>query len=186
MAIAIIYPKNLFDFILTDMITSIFKNSIFLTLAKFISHLLHDKILLLLMGILGIFLFFIKEYKKSIFILGSAFFSASITLILKHIIGRVRPLPDVFSGGSFPSGHSVVVVVFFMALIFVINKKNLLKKLFTVSIILIGFSRLVLGAHYFTDVLAGMLLGSIFIDLMKEYYLKLYTIFSNITGLEDE
>lgn len=181
----VLSPRNLFDVIFSDMLYSIFGTNFLAYIAKLISYVLHDKILLLLMGLLAIFLFFIKEYQKSIFILTVAFFGASITLLIKSLISRVRPLPEVFDGGSFPSGHSVVVVLFFAALLFVINKKTKLNMIAKFSIVAIPFSRIMIGAHYPTDVIAGLLLGSVVVDLSKVYYVKIYAIFSNITGLED-
>lgn len=35
---------------------------------------------------------------------------------------------------------------------------------------------MVLGAHFLTDVIAGVLLGSIVVDVMKVYYINIYNI----------
>ncbi|HEX6189285.1 MAG TPA: phosphatase PAP2 family protein [Pyrinomonadaceae bacterium] len=84
----------------------------------------------------------------------------------------VRPRPDV--GGviyvsrsySFPSGHTLLATVFYGTLcVFVVSrlrdwKSRALAILFSVFMIpLVGFSRMYLGAHYLTDVLAGIMEG---------------------------
>lgn len=185
--IAVVYPDNLFDYILSDIATSVFGGVFFSSIGKFISYLLHDKILLLLMGLLGLFLFFTKYYKKSIFILSTAFFGSILALFFKNIIQRPRPL-EIYDGFSFPSGHATVATLFFLSLIFIVNNKkvDVIKKIAPIAIILICIARVIVGAHYVTDVVAGVLLGSLVVDLVKVFYINIYTIFSNITGLEDE
>ena len=88
-----------------------------------------------------------------------------IDLVLKEIIQR--PRPDGFrliaeTGYSFPSGHSMVAMVFYGLLIYMIwryEENRGLKWLFCISfsliVILIGVSRIYLGVHYASDVLAG-------------------------------
>ena len=88
-----------------------------------------------------------------------------IDLVLKEIIQR--PRPDGFRlvnemGYSFPSGHSMVAMAFYGLLIYMIwryEKNNALKWGFCISfslvVILIGVSRIYLGVHYASDVLAG-------------------------------
>ncbi|MBF0714323.1 phosphatase PAP2 family protein [Gemella sp. GH3] len=185
--IAVLYPNNLFDYILSDIATSVVGGVIFGSIGKAISYILHDKILLLLMGMLGLFLFFTKNYKKSIFILSTAFFGSVLALFFKNVIHRSRPL-DIYDGFSFPSGHATVATIFFLSLLFIVNsnKVDILKKITPIAIVLICVSRVIVGAHYITDVVAGVLLGSIVVDLVKIFYINIYTIFSNITGYEDE
>ena len=176
--VAVYYPTNEFDVITSNLL----QIKILGQTAKIISTIFNDKILLLIMVLLSAFLFWIKEAKKAIFIFFSAGFGGLILFIIKYTVQRVRPLPDVFDGYSFPSGHSTIVVVFFISLLFVINKKKFLSMLAIFAIIAVPVSRAVLGAHFISDVVAGLLLGSIVVDFMKVYYKKIYNIIKSITG----
>lgn len=176
--VAVYYPTNEFDVITSNLL----QIKILGQTAKIISTIFNDKILLLIMVLLSAFLFWIKEAKKAIFIFFSAGFGGLILFIIKYTVQRVRPLPEVFSGYSFPSGHSTIIVVFFLSLLFIINKKEILSMLATFVIIAVPISRVVLGAHFLSDVVAGLLLGSIVVDFMKVYYKKIYNIIKSITG----
>ena len=176
--VAVYYPTNEFDVITSNLL----QIKILGQTAKIISTIFNDKILLLIMVLLSAFLFWIKEVKKAIFIFFSAGFGGLILFIIKYTVQRVRPLPEVFSGYSFPSGHSTIIVVFFLSLLFIINKKEILSMLATFVIIAVPISRVVLGAHFISDVVAGLLLGSIVVDFMKVYYKKIYNIIKSITG----
>lgn len=176
--VAVYYPTNEFDVITSNLL----QIKILGQTAKIISTIFNDKILLLIMVLLSVFLFWIKEAKKAIFIFFSAGFGGLILFIIKYTVQRVRPLPEVFSGYSFPSGHSTIIVVFFLSLLFIINKKEILSMLATFAIIAVPISRVVLGAHFLSDVVAGLLLGSIVVDFMKVYYKKIYNIIRSIVG----
>ena len=173
--VAVYYPTNEFDVITANLL----QIKILGQTAKIISTIFNDKILLLIMVLLSAFLFWIKEAKKAIFIFFSAGFGGLVLFIIKHTVQRTRPLPDVFDGYSFPSGHSTIVVVFFISLLFIINKKEFLSMF---AIVAVPVSRVVLGAHFLSDVIAGLLLGSIVVDFMKVYYKKIYNIIKSITG----
>lgn len=87
-------------------------------------------------------------------------------MILKPLVGRVRPY-EVIEGlkligkratdPSFPSGHTAASIASAVALC------RFLKKRYSIPLLalalLIGFSRLYIGIHYPTDVLAGLLDG---------------------------
>ena len=176
--VAVYYPTNEFDVITSNLL----QIKILGQTAKIISTIFNDKILLLIMVLLSAFLLWIKEPKKAIFIFFSASFGGLFLFVIKYTVQRVRPLPEVFSGYSFPSGHSTIIVVFFLSLLFIINKKEILSMLATFAIIAVPISRVVLGAHFLSDVVAGLLLGSIVVDFMKVYYKKIYNIIRSIVG----
>ncbi|MFB2552940.1 phosphatase PAP2 family protein [Ensifer soli] len=98
--------------------------------------------------------------------IGSA---SAIVHLLKFLIGRARPelFADYgaysltpFAGGwlfeSFPSGHSTAVGAFFGAFSMLAPR---LRILFALGALTIGVTRVVVGAHYPSDVAAGLLLG---------------------------
>ncbi|MGN1333981.1 MAG: phosphatase PAP2 family protein [Anaerovoracaceae bacterium] len=89
---------------------------------------------------------------------------------MKHIFLRARPnaaLHLVEQGGySFPSGHSVTSVVFYGLLIYLLARHCKNEKLRKILIpvcgllaIVIGPSRVYVGVHWPTDVLAGWCIG---------------------------
>lgn len=111
----------------------------------------------------------IKNKKISIFIWINLVISTLLNQMLKHIIQRPRPTEFRIideSGYSFPSGHSMVSAAFYGFLIYLIykNVKNKYLKWSLITglgllIILIGTSRIYLGVHYTSDVLAGFLIS---------------------------
>lgn len=180
--VAIKFPSNDFDRVLADLI----EIKLLAHIAKVISLVFNDKLLLLIMILLSAFLVWIKEVKKAVFIFFTAGLGGFFLALLKYSIQRVRPLPEIHDGFSFPSGHSTFVALFFLALIFVINKKELLTVLATFAIIAVPISRMVLGAHFLSDVTAGLLLGSIIVDFMKVYYSSIYNIIMRLLGKKYE
>ena len=89
---------------------------------------------------------------------------------LKHFVLRARPdasLHLVTQGGySFPSGHSVTSIVFYGLMLYLIQKHCQNQKLKTalswvcgILAIAIGPSRVYVGVHWPTDVLAGWCIG---------------------------
>ena len=180
--VAIKFPNNDFDKVLANLI----EIKVLAQTAKIISLVFNDKLLLLLMILLSAFLVWIKEVKKAVFIFFTAGLGGFFLALLKYSIQRVRPLPEIHDGFSFPSGHSTFVALFFLALIFVINKKELLTVFATFAIIAVPISRMVLGAHFLSDVTAGLLLGSIIVDFMKVYYSSIYNIIMRLLGKKYE
>lgn len=95
--------------------------------------------------------------------------------ILKFIVQRPRPEGfrlAVVSGFSFPSGHSMVAMAFFGLLAWFVwryeknrRMRNLLVIAFSIVILMIGISRVYLGVHYASDVLAGFCVSLVWLTL---------------------
>lgn len=105
----------------------------------------------------------------------SVFGSAAVAFVLKEFIARPRPgdpiLTFIETSYSFPSGHatrSIALYVFILWLIYKIfptGWRYIAAVAVTALVLAIGFSRLYLGVHYPSDVLAGYVLGGIFVLL---------------------
>ena len=104
--------------------------------------------------------------------------------ILKLIFRRSRP-DGLFlvneTGYSYPSGHVMVSFAYILFIIYLIWKyiknktlKIVLSVILIIITLLISFSRIYLGVHYFSDII-----GSIFIALA---YLSLFISFVNNKG----
>src|SRR5262245_17921331 len=99
-----------------------------------------------------------------------AFGGYFLAKLLKVVIDRPRPkfldpLPGmVQQSAAFPSGHAVGACVIFGMLAYFIAKSRSTLRLGAVVfaawlILLIGFSRVYLGAHWFSDVVGGIAFG---------------------------
>ena len=114
-------------------------------------------------------LVFVKNKKIGLCIILNLVLITGLNLIIKNILQRERPTGFrlIEEGGySFPSGHSMVSMAFYGLIIIFVYKyiKNKYIKcfaipFFSILILLIGISRVYLGVHYTTDVLAGFLLS---------------------------
>jgi membrane-associated phospholipid phosphatase len=81
--------------------------------------------------------------------------------LLKLTIGRARP-EDVSSG--FPSGHATAAAAFFGAVLYLAGAlppaaRRLVRALAISAIVLVGLARVILRAHWPSDVLGGITLG---------------------------
>ncbi|MFA6550762.1 MAG: bifunctional DedA family/phosphatase PAP2 family protein [Candidatus Gracilibacteria bacterium] len=98
-----------------------------------------------------------------------------IEMFMKGIVERPRPTNALFfvDNYSLPSGHATMAFIFFTMLLYSFKddfKSALKKKLFITGCIfgflLIGFSRIFLNVHWFSDVIAGFALGLFWITLL--------------------
>ena len=118
--------------------------------------------------VVAVILFYRWGWRLSAILLAvSAAGSVVLTTVLKGVFGRARP--ELFDSGydasfySFPSGHATVAVGFYGMLTVILAYRLRVRARWAVAasgvlvVLLIGFSRLYLGVHYPTDILAGYL-----------------------------
>jgi len=130
--------------------------------------------------------FFFKYRREALYILFTMICSV-IGSVIKVLVNRPRPseplvhIVQKVSQQSFPSGHVLFYVVFFGFLTVLMYNLKTIPKIIRiivsfVSMILIfaiPFSRIYLGAHWFTDVLGGLLVGILCLYLLCFFYFKL-------------
>ncbi|MBA3660161.1 MAG: VTT domain-containing protein [Gammaproteobacteria bacterium] len=111
-----------------------------------------------------------------VFLLG--FLTASSVFVVKHLISIPRPwgLIQSIETFSMPSGHATAAVTTYLGLTWLLVyaiKTKFRGLLYVVPFILamaISISRLYLGAHWFTDVLAGWLMGTAILTVVAISY----------------
>ncbi len=105
---------------------------------------------------------------EALLITASVTSSAIVVYVVKMIAGRARPAlwsSDWYWGSSFPSGHTLVVTSFAIAASICVGRMwpaghKLALSVAFLWISLIALSRLVLGVHWPTDVLAAACIGT--------------------------
>ena len=102
-----------------------------------------------------------------------------LNYVLKIIFARSRPIDInliVETGFSFPSGHAMMSLGIYGFLIYLLllSDKNKISKIIgsaslILLIFLIGISRIYLGVHYATDVIAGFIISASYLLLFIRF-----------------
>ena len=157
-----------------------------------LDHIMHDiswagympNSIYVVLGVILIFL--ILRYKKEALFALLSSLSGLVSTLVKLAVNRPRPgaplvhVLEKTEQQSFPSGHVIFYTVFFGFIILVMYNRRTIPKavrlvisaICLLLILLIPLSRIYLGAHWFTDVTAGALLGLICLYILGYFYLK--------------
>ena len=143
-------------------IVSLFISDTMTTIMKFITFFA-DPIWCILFSVLVII--FWKKIRKAFLI--NLIFVFMLNYILKLIFSRTRPIDINIiteTGYSFPSGHAMISLAIYGFLAYLLWKSDFKYKKIGVSllvllIVLIGISRIYLGVHYTSDVIAGFIVS---------------------------
>lgn len=196
---AVAFPMLIFVKLSEDLIRkelSVFDTSIYHYISMHISDKLTDfmkvisflgsGLVLVLITASGILVFW-KDAKMSYYvrmIAANLLISSVLSELFKIVFHRERPdilrLVEI-SGFSFPSAHAMIGLSFygFIAFLFFRNLKSAWKypvaAIFSILVLSIGISRIYLGVHYASDVLAGFSAGFawlvVFATLSSRVYL---------------
>lgn len=125
--------------------------------------------ILIVIALISIFILYMQKRKReSLILLSALIIGYAFEQVIKFIIQRPRPTQQLIQevGYSFPSGHSVFVIILFSLLIYFYKDriKNSLLKIIFVSmnillILLVGLSRIYINVHWFSDVMGGYAMG---------------------------
>ena len=118
----------------------------------------------------------------SFFLFVSVLITGLLTQLLKHIVGRPRPNYTNLDGNvgfeffslnsefhSFPSGHSSTIFSVALVLLFFFPKLKYILLLFAATV---AFSRVAVGAHFFTDILGGVVVAYLGVKITKFIFEK--------------
>lgn len=169
------WQNHAFDFLVFDKV-AVMVNPVTTSFIQGVTFLGNHNFLVPVNLLLIVYFFFIKKHKwYSIKVPVIALGGLLLMTLLKQLFNRPRPLIPLLEpvrGLSFPSGHAMMSVTFYGLLIllvweYITNRfwKWLLTSLLVILILLIGFSRIYLRLHYFSDVMAGFAAGIIWLSL---------------------
>jgi len=141
--------------------------------AKVISVIFNTTALFILTVIVAVYLFATHHKNYSLLLLGAMAGDALLVQIFKTLVMSPRPLNEIIASGgySFPSGHTTGSVVFFGVLTYFAwvhwgsKKVKLATGGFYVSITaLVGFDRIYLNVHWFSDIIGAVFLGAFWLS----------------------
>lgn len=129
-------------------------------------------------------IFLLLRFQREALFLSLTLLSSVVTFGIKLLVNRPRPTEDLVrivvkaQHQSFPSGHTVFYVTFFGFLIFLLFRLRQVPQVvrwsvgvFSLLLIMtVPFSRVYLGDHWFTDVVAGFVLGLISLVVLITLY----------------
>lgn len=128
----------------------------------------------------------INSVSASILVIPSLVFGLFIQLV-KNIVNAPRPagvgdininfLEPIFQSNSFPSGHtaSIFIVCLIWLKVALTNTKGFQMHYFVIVLyaLIISLTRVIVGAHWLSDVLASILFAWLFAELFLKYFLKI-------------
>ena len=122
--------------------------------------------------ILGTWLLRLKQKSEATTLAIAAIGAIGLNILLKHLFSRARPAlwDRVVDVGqySFPSGHAMVSMVIYGFIGYILANRYRRQQWWIISVttllvIAIGFSRLYLGVHWPTDIIAGYAAGLVWL-----------------------
>lgn len=128
----------------------------------------------------------INSVSASILVIPSLVFGLFIQLV-KNLVNAPRPagvgdininfLDPVFQSNSFPSGHtaSIFIVCLIWLKVALTNTKGFQMHYFVIVLcaLVISLTRVIVGAHWLSDVLASILFAWLFTELFLKHFLKI-------------
>jgi undecaprenyl-diphosphatase len=137
---------------------------------RFLSDRVWDPVTLrMAVALLTVWLLYRRAWRLAAWSAVTAVAGGVIGLLVKTVVERARPsLEDPVArapGFSFPSGHAMTATTSFAILLLVLlpmvprSRRVLCWYAAVLSVVGVGFTRVALGVHWFSDVLGGWLLG---------------------------
>lgn len=124
--------------------------------------------------------FKLRSRQQAFLLLGTVAGSIILNSLLKNVFQRDRPTINIIleaSGHSYPSGHAMMALALYSTLAFIAwhyvktTTSRLALILFAIlMILLVGMSRIYLGAHYPSDIVGGYVASGLWVTIMFSIY----------------
>ena len=111
-----------------------------------------------------------RRSRVAVFVAVTGLGAATLSPLIKQIVDRLRPVVDTpvaaAGGPSFPSGHTLGVTVWVGVVLLVLlpvvpaAHRRLAVAVGVGLVVVVGLTRIALGVHFVSDVIAGWLVGS--------------------------
>jgi undecaprenyl-diphosphatase len=164
-----------FDNAIISFITS-FESPTLTSIMKFFTFIGSSKPIIVLSIVILIFLYKVLKHRSELILFIAVILGANILYAsLKQIFHRARPdLHRLFEigGYSFPSGHATIAFSLYGVLAFLLWRhittglgRTILILISILMILMIGISRIYLGVHYPSDILAGYFISGFWLTM---------------------
>jgi len=132
--------------------------------------------------VLAVGLLFFRRIREAVLIVIMPAIAGLVNELVKALVDRPRPSCSLYLGGnSFPSGHTTYAMVICGCIFFLAPRllkwplvARVIQALAVLFVVLMGMSRIFLGAHWPSDVLGGLILGGLIlapgIFIYKQYF----------------
>lgn len=169
---------DLLDVALTSLV-QISNSGIWTVFYKVIAWLASPGMDILWIVILAFLMYGFKYKIQAFWTLAYMVGAMALGFIVKHIIGRARPIGHLAqdTGYSYPSGHVLGTFVLVSVIIMLIvpelpsyRMAMIVKWVSVVWLVLVIFSRIYLNAHYPTDTIGAVLLAWSWSQIMQWFY----------------
>ncbi|MED1863776.1 phosphatase PAP2 family protein [Fictibacillus nanhaiensis] len=127
---------------------------------------------LCLLGAIGLII--TKQWRNSLLLIGSILVSYGLNLLVKFTFQRERPQDNRLledDGYSFPSGNAMVGTTFYLFAAVLLYQRYQKRWILVAGVIypfLLGLSRVYVGVHYPSDILAGFALGIVLVIALNK------------------
>lgn len=147
----------------------VLESPVLASISRVLSFMGSPPLLYLLAGLAALYFYRRGSRRVAVFLVTTNLLGGALNTLLKFIVDRPRPDPaqpiGEAMGYSFPSGHTVATTVGYGSLVLAFmplvprRLRPLLIGAYFAAVALVAASRMGLVVHYFSDVLAGAIVG---------------------------